>query len=282
MGDEVLVVIGVGGMGLAIARRLARGKAILLADHNEATLAAAAEALRGDGHDVSTQVVDVSSADSVSALAKTATALGNVAQVAHTAGLSPAQAPAAAILRVDLLGVAIVLDEFGRIIACGGAGVIVASMAGHLSAPLSREQEQALTSTATPGLLALPFASPDVITDSGAAYGLAKRANVLRVQAAAPLWGQRGARVNSISPGIISTPMGRQELDSPAGGIMRAMVDASPAKRLGTPEDIADAAAFLLGPQSTFVTGTDLLIDGGVVSAARTGQLQHPRLQPGE
>src|SRR5689334_1964327 len=136
MENDVLVVIGVGGMGLAIARRLARGKTVLLADHNATTLASAAEAMRGDGHEMRTQAVDVSSADSVAALAKAAAALGSVTQVAHTAGLSPAQAPAEVILRVDLLGVALVLEEFGQIIAPGGAGVVIASMAGHLSGPL--------------------------------------------------------------------------------------------------------------------------------------------------
>jgi NAD(P)-dependent dehydrogenase (short-subunit alcohol dehydrogenase family) len=272
MGKDVLVIIGAGGMGLAIARRLAPGKTVLLADHNEAALTAAAETLRDEGHDVRAERVDVSSPDSVAALAKAAAALGEVARLAHTAGLAPTQAPVAVILQVDLLGVAIVLDEFGRIIAPGGAGVVIASMAGHLSGPLPAEQEQALASTPTPDLLALPFASPDVLDDPGIAYGLAKRANMLRVQAAAPAWGERGARVNSISPGVISTPMGRQELDSPFGAVMRAMVEDSPAKRLGTPEDIAGAAAFLLGPDATFITGTDLLVDGGVVSAARSSR----------
>src|SRR5216117_2620352 len=189
---NVLVVIGAGGMGLAIARRLARGKAVLLADHDEAVLDAAAQALRVDGHDVRAEVVDVGSADSVAALADAAAALGNVVQVAHTAGLSPAQGDAATILRVDLLGVAIVLDEFGRIVADGGAGVVIASMAGHLTGPLPAEHERALASTPTADLLALPFAAPDAIGDPRAAYPFAKRANVLRVQAAALAWGERG------------------------------------------------------------------------------------------
>jgi NAD(P)-dependent dehydrogenase (short-subunit alcohol dehydrogenase family) len=213
MGKDVLVIIGAGGMGLAIARRLAPGKTVLLADHNEAALTAAAETLREEGHDVRAERVDVSSPDSVAALAKAAAALGDVVRLAHTAGLAPTQAPVAVILQVDLLGVALVLDEFGRIIAPGGAGVVIASMAGHLSGPLPAEQEQALASTPAPDLLALPFASPDVLDNPGIAYGLAKRANMLRV---------RRGRV--------------------------------PAR-----------------PRATFITGTDLLVDGGVVSAARTG-----------
>jgi len=272
--DQVLAVIGVGGMGRSIARRLGTGKTLLLADFDDATLAAAAAELRGDGFTVQTQTVDVADAASVADLARTAGSLGAVVQVAHTAGLSPVQAPAAAILAVDLLGVAQVLDAFGQVIAPGGAGVVIASMAGQLSAALTAEQEQALALTPTDQLASLPFASAAALPHPGAAYGLAKRANQLRVAAASSTWGARGARVNSISPGVISTPMGQAELDGEAGDSMRAMVAASGTGRLGTPEDITAAAAFLLGPESSFVTGTDLLVDGGVVAAVRSGRLQ--------
>lgn len=278
MQDQVLVVIGVGGMGQAIARRQGAGKAVLLADFNETTLKAAADAMRGDGHTVTTHRVDVSSRDDVAELAQKATALGNVTQVAHTAGLSPTQASAAAILGVDLAGVAFVLEEFGRVISSGGAGVVIASMAGHMAPPLTPEQEAALALTPADELLALPFVSP--VTSPQHAYGIAKRANQLRVQAASGPWGERGARVNAISPGVISTPMGQQELASDHGHIMRAMIDASGTGRPGTPDDIAAATAFLLGPDSTFITGTDLLVDGGVVAALRSGRLNLPSPKP--
>lgn len=270
----VLVVIGVGGMGASIARRLGSGKTVLLADFDEATLAAAATGLRTDGYTVHTHSVDVADAASVAALAAAADALGPVVQVAHTAGLSPTQAPSTAILAVDLLGVALVLDAFGAIIAPGGAGVVIASMAGQTSASLTPEQEHQLAVTPTAELTSLPFATADAVPDPGQAYGLAKRANQLRVQAAGSGWGARGARINSVSPGIISTPMGQQELDGPSGGIIRAMVEASGAKRLGTPEDITAAVAFLLGPDATFITGIDLLVDGGVIAALRSGQVR--------
>ncbi len=273
MDKDVLVVVGTGGMGRAIAHRLGAGRKVLLADFDEATLDAAVSALTGDGHGVTAQQVDVSSPESVAALAGTAASLGSVTQVAHTAGLSPVQAPAAAILRVDLLGAALVLEEFGRVIAPGGAGLVISSMAGHMMPPLAAEQEAALAQTPASELLTLPFASPDTVTDPGQAYGLAKRANQVRVQAASLAWGERGARVNSISPGIISTPMGQQELGSASGEFMRAMIAASGTGRLGTPDDIAAAAAFLLGPDSSFITGTDLLVDGGVVAALRSGRL---------
>jgi len=168
------------------------------------------------------------------------------------------------------------LEEFGRVIAVEGAGIVISSMAGHLAPPLAAEQEKALAHTPADELLRLPVASPDNVTDPRVAYGIAKRANRLRVQAASVAWGQRGARINSVSPGIISTPMGQQELASEAGQGMRAMIDASAAGRLGTPDDIAAAVAFLLGPESTFITGTDLLVDGGVVAALRSGRLKLP------
>lgn len=263
---EVLVVIGVGGMGQAIARHLGNGRAVLIADFNEATLQAAAEGLRGDGYTVTTQLVDVASRESVRALATAATNLGAVRQVVHTAGLSPVQASPAAILRVDLLGVALVLDEFGAVIAPGGAGVVISSMAGHGAMALTAEQEMLLATTPTEDLLRLPFLAEKGL-DSGIAYSLAKRANHLRVQAASRAWGARAARINSISPGVISTPMGQEELAGEHGTHMRAMIDASPTGRIGTPTDIAHAAAFLLGSESSFVTGTDLLVDGGVVAA---------------
>jgi NAD(P)-dependent dehydrogenase (short-subunit alcohol dehydrogenase family) len=271
MKPDVLVVIGVGGMGQAIARRLGSGKTVLLADYNDETLQAAAASLSDDGQQVQTCSVDVSSAESVSALAKEAAAFGSVTQVAHTAGLSPSQAPTAAILAVDLLGVALVLDEFAKVIAAGGTGVVIASMAGHMFPPLTPEQEQAVVRTPAQYLLRLPFINPPEVTEPGHAYGIAKRVNHIQVQAASKVWGERGARINSISPGIISTPMSQQELASPLGDGMRSMIAASAARRVGTPDDIAAAAEYLLGPHASFVTGTDLLVDGGVTAALRAG-----------
>ncbi|MCL2653224.1 MAG: SDR family oxidoreductase [Propionibacteriaceae bacterium] len=272
----VLVVVGVGGMGQSIARRLGTGKTVLLADFNEDTLNGVVNTLKGDGFDVHAQVVDVSKPESLAALASAAAGLGPVMQVAHTAGLSPTQAPVGAILAVDLVGVAQSLDAFGEVIAQGGAGVVIASMAGQTAQPLTPEQERALASTPTGELAGLDFASEPAVADPGQAYGLAKRANQLRVQAASVAWGKRGARINSISPGIISTPMGQQELAGRSGGFMRAMIGASGTGRIGTPEDIAAAAAFLLSPEATFITGTDLLVDGGVIAALRNGALQMP------
>lgn len=273
MSTKVLVIIGAGGMGLAVARRLGAGRTVLLADIGEDVLKSAERTLGDEGLTVATQVVDVTSAASVQGLAQTAQAAGEVDQFVHTAGLSPVQAPAQAILKVDLLGVALVLDAFAPVIAAGGAAVVIASMAGHIAAALTPEQENALANTPADQLLHLPFLSPDTVTDPAAAYGIAKRANHVRVAAASTAWGERGARLNSISPGVISTPMGQQELAGQAGQLIRALVDASGTGRLGTPGDIAAAVAFLLGPDALFITGTDLLVDGGVVAAVKSGHL---------
>ena len=271
MAHEVLTVLGVGRMGQAIAHRLGAGKTVLLADNNEAALAAVAEALAAGGHRVDSQRVDVSSPESVRKVAEHAASLGAVTQVAHTAGLSPAQASAEAILAVDLLGTALVLQEFGEVIAAGGAGVVIASMAGHMFPPLTAEQERVLGHTPAAELLGLEFVSPHRNSEPGIAYGIAKQANHIRVRAASAQWGRRGARINSISPGVISTKMGQQELASPVGDGMRAMIAASATGRLGTPDDTAAATAFLLGPDASFITGTDLLVDGGVIAAIKAG-----------
>ncbi|MQY29228.1 SDR family oxidoreductase [Nocardia aurantia] len=268
MDKDVAVVIGVGGMGQAIARRIGSGRRLVLADFSAATLDAAGALLSGEGHDVTTRVVDVSDVASVRALAEASAALGRLTHVAHTAGLSPTQAPVDRILHVDLLGVAVVLDEFANVVAPGGAGVVIASMAGHMAPGLlSAEQSKQLATAPAADLLTLPVVT--AVDNPGLAYSLAKQANLLRVQAAAGAWGARGARINSISPGVISTPMGRQELAGESGANMRALLDMSPAKRLGTPDDIAAAAEFLLDPRAGFVTGTDLLVDGGVVATLR-------------
>jgi NAD(P)-dependent dehydrogenase (short-subunit alcohol dehydrogenase family) len=276
MADDVIVVIGAGGIGLAIARRQGFGKTILLADWNEETLAKAAADLTGASYKVSTQQVDVSSRESVRALAEAAAVLGNVMQVVNTAGVSPNMAPPERVLAVDLYGSAVVFEEFEPVIAPGGAGLIISSMAGHMLPALPAEQDHALAFTPADDLLALPFLSPEAVPNSMIAYMIAKRGNMLRVQAAAMSWGAKGARVNAISPGIIATPLAQHELNSAIGDGYRAMIAASPANRMAPPEEIAIAAGYLLGPDAGFVTGSDLLIDGGVIAAMRAGKLPTP------
>jgi NAD(P)-dependent dehydrogenase (short-subunit alcohol dehydrogenase family) len=187
-------------------------------------------------------------------------------------------APPERVLAVDLAGTAIVLEEFGSVIAPGGAGVIISSMAGHMPPPLPPEQNEALARTPADQLLKLPFLQPAAVPDSMFAYCLSKRANSLRVQAESVRWGERGARINSLSPGIIGTPLAMHEFASPTGPVYRAMIEASPAKRMGTADEVAAAAAFLLGTEGAFMTGSDLLMDGGVIAAMRSGKLKLPGL----
>jgi NAD(P)-dependent dehydrogenase (short-subunit alcohol dehydrogenase family) len=270
---EVAVVIGSGSIGVAIGRRAGVGRSVLLADYNEQIMAGVAEQLRGEDYAVSTRRVDIADHESVAALADAAAALGDVTRVVVAAGVSPVQATTERVLHVDLLGTAYVLEEFGRVIAPGGSGVVIASMAGHMGQGFPRDVEHALAYTPTAELLDLPFLAADEVGNSGAAYILAKRANVLRVQATAITWGERGARVNSLSPGIISTPLAQDEMSGPGAEGYRKMIETSVAGRMGNPSEVADIAAFLLGPDGAFITGSDLLIDGGVIAAMRAGQL---------
>jgi len=270
---DVVVVIGAGSIGQAIARRVSSGKHVLLADLRPELADAAAKVMSDAGFEVSTAAVDVSSRASVHALAGAAAALGDVWGVIHAAGVSPSQASPATILRVDLYGTALVLEEFGNVIAPGGSGVVIASMSGHRLGALSPEENVALATTPVEELLALPMLQPGRVTDPLNAYQISKRANALRVMAEAVRWGKRGSRVNTISPGIIITPLANDELSGPRGAGYRRFIDGSAAGRAGTPDEVAALAALLMGPDGAFITGSDFLQDGGVTAAYWFGDL---------
>jgi NAD(P)-dependent dehydrogenase (short-subunit alcohol dehydrogenase family) len=271
--SDVTVVIGAGQIGQAIARRVSDGKQVLLADLHQANADAAAEGLADAGFDVSTATVDVSSRASVHALAERAAALGDVTGVIHAAGVSPSQAAPQVILAVDLYGTALVLEEFGNVITRGGAAVVVASQSGHRLGALTAGQDAALATTPADELLSLPMLQPSEVTDSLHAYQLAKRGNALRVMAEAVRWAKRGARVNTISPGIIMTPLARDELTGPRGEGYRRMLELSPAGRTGTPDEVGTVGALLMGSEGAFITGSDFLIDGGVTASYFYGEL---------
>ena len=271
--SDVIVVIGAGQIGQAIARRISAGKHVLLADLRKSNAEAAAEVLANAGFDVSTTTVDVSSRESVHALVETATALGDVTGVIHAAGVSPSQATPEVILAVDLYGTALVLEEFGNIIAPGGSAVVIASQSGHRLGALTAQQDAALATTPADELRALPLLQPDQVTDSLHAYQLAKRGNSLRVMAEAVRWGKRGARVNTISPGIIITPLARDELTGPRGEGYRRMIELCPAGRAGTPDEVGTVGALLMSPDGAFITGSDFLMDGGVTASYFFGEL---------
>ncbi|HUJ04714.1 MAG TPA: SDR family oxidoreductase [Streptosporangiaceae bacterium] len=271
--SDVTVVIGAGQIGQAIARRVSAGKHVLLADLHQASADAAAEVLADAGFDVSTAILDVSSRESVHALAQTAAARGDITGVIHAAGVSPSQAAPEVILRVDLYGTALVLEEFGNIIAPGGSAVVIASQSGHRLGALTAEQDAALATTPADELLSLPMLQPGQVIDSLHAYQLAKRGNSLRVMAEAVRWGKRGARVNTISPGIIMTPLARDELTGPRGEGYRRMLELSAAGRAGTPDEVGTVGALLMGPGGAFITGSDFLMDGGVTASYFFGEL---------
>ena len=254
--SSVIVVIGAGSIGQAIARRVSAGKHVLLADLRQENADAAAKVLKDAGFLVSTASVDVSKRTSVHALAQTAVALGEVTGVIHAAGVSPTQASPETILAVDLYGT-----------------VVIASQSGHRLGALTAEQDKALATTPTEELLALPLLQPAQVKDSLHAYQLAKRGNSLRVKAEAVRWGKRGARVNTISPGIIITPLANDELSGPRGDGYRRMIELCPAGRAGTPDEVGTVGALLMGPDGAFITGSDFLMDGGVTASYWYGEL---------
>jgi NAD(P)-dependent dehydrogenase (short-subunit alcohol dehydrogenase family) len=271
--SNVIVVIGAGSIGQAIARRVSVGKHVLLADLRKENADAAAAVLSNAGYDVSTATVDVSSRGSVHALVEAATAIGEVTGVIHAAGVSPSQAPPAVILKVDLYGTALVLEEFGNVIAPGGSCVVIASMSGHRLSALTAEQDKALAMTPTDDLLELAMLQPDQVADPLHAYQISKRCNSLRVMAEAVRWGKRGARVNTISPGIVITPLAKDELTGPRGAGYRCMIELCPVGRAGTPDEVGTIGALLMGQDGAFITGSDFLMDGGVTASYWFGEL---------
>ncbi|KAH6650497.1 hypothetical protein F5144DRAFT_47999 [Chaetomium tenue] len=267
---RVLVVLGCGGMGLATARRLGGGRKILLGDYSQTNLDSAAKTLRDEAQVVETHLVDVADFDSVQAFATAASKEGHVDAVVHTAGLSPAMAPPKRIYEVDLLGTANVIDAFQEIIPAGASLTCIASIARFNKTP-SPELAAHLASAPRDQLLTtkhlLDIDAPD--PEPAASYSLSKCANFLRVQAAARPWAARGARINCVSPGVIITPMIRQEMASPLGPAIESMVGSMPMQRGGSPDEIAGVVAFLAGPDASYITGADIVVDGGFMAGSR-------------
>ncbi len=270
---EVAVLIGSGSIGQAIARRVGAGKHVVLGDLKIEAANKAAEILENAGFETSTVAVDISSRDSILNLVEHAQKFGAVKNLINAAGVSPSQAPVSAILKVDLYGTAVLLEEFGKIISDGGSGVIISSQSGHRLGAIPEEQNTALATSPTEKLLELDFLK--AITDTLKAYQYSKRCNVLRVMYEATRWGKRGATVNSISPGIIITPLAADELKGPRGEGYRNMLKASPAGRAGTPDEVGDLAEFLMSSRGKFISGADFLIDGGTTASYWYGDLQY-------
>ncbi len=269
---EVIALLGAGSMGTAIVRRIAAGRTILLGDISEKNLEKVAHDFQYSGYQVETCIVNALDKDSVEDFAKKAASLGKVMYFIDTAGASPNQASPEHILSLDIVGTGYAVDAFSKVMAPGGAGLIISSQTGYMHR-LPDEVELEILRTPTEKLMDVKYIK-ETATNSGLAYMIAKRVNHLQAQkAAATTWKERRARINTISPGVIVTPLAYDEFAA-AGDNYQKMIDASAAMRTGTSDEIAEAGAFLLGEHAKFITGTDLLIDGGVIASIRTGQYQ--------
>jgi NAD(P)-dependent dehydrogenase (short-subunit alcohol dehydrogenase family) len=267
---QVIALLGAGSMGTAIVRKIAAGRMILLGDVSEANLERVSRDFRYSGYAVETMVVNALEKESVEAFAEKAASLGDVMYFIDTAGASPNQATPERILSLDMVGTGYAVDAFGKVMAKGGAGLIISSQTGYMY-PIPYETEQEILNTPTEQLMEMPFIKEVAMENSGVAYMIAKRINHLQVmRGAATTWKERRARINTISPGVIVTPLAYDEFAAAGEGYQR-MIDASAAERTGTSDEIAEAGAFLLGEHAGFITGTDLLIDGGVIASIRTG-----------
>ncbi|WP_173444513.1 SDR family oxidoreductase [Selenomonas ruminantium] len=274
MSKEVMIVTGAGQISMAIARRMGYGRKIILGDKNENNAQAIAEIMNQAGFDVEPFVMDMSSRTSIQAMVQKATAYGEVKALVCGAGVSPSQAPIEVILQVDLYGTAVLMEEVGKVIAKGGAGVIISSQSGHRLPALTPEQDRALAMTPTEDLLELDFLQPEKIKDTLHAYQLAKRCNEKRTMYEAVRWGERGARINDIAPGIIVTPLAIDEFNGPRGDFYKNMFAKCPAGRPGTADEVADVAELLMSERAQFITGSTFLVDGGATASYYYGPLQ--------
>lgn len=266
-------MVGAGFIGQAIARRVGAGRHVVLADLHQENATAAAKIFVDAGFEVSTVSVDISSRESILKLIEHAQEFGPIKNLINAAGVLPSQASVAAILKVDLYGTAVLLEEFSKVIADGGSGIIISSQSGHRLGALSEEENRQLATTPTEELLELPFIKD--ITDTLKAYQYSKHCNVLRVMYEATRWGKRGATINSISPGIIITSLANDELNGPRGEGYRKMLSLCPAGRAGTSDEVGELAEFLMSKRGRLITGSDYLIDGGTTASYWYGDLQY-------
>ena len=271
---DVLLWTGAGQIGMAIARRVGHGKKILVGDKSIANAEAIARTMNEAGFDVEPIEMDLSDRGSVLRMIERGQELGEIAMLINAAGVSPSQASIEAILKVDLYGTAMLLEEVGKVIAPGGVGVTISSQSGKRMPQLTADEDRLLATTPPEELLGLPLLQPESIRDTLHAYQLSKRCNEKRVMHEAVCWGERGARINSISPGIIVTPLAIDEFNGPRGDFYKNMFAKCPAGRPGTADEVGELAAFVMGPQGAFITGSDFLIDGGATASYYYGPLQ--------
>lgn len=274
MAKEVMLLTGAGQIGMAIARRMGYGKKILVGDKRMENAEAVCKIMNEAGFDCVAVEMDLASRKSIQNIIAEVRKYGEIKMLVNAAGVSPSQAPVEAILKVDLYGTAVLLEEVGKVIASGGVGVTISSQSGHRMPQLTADEDRQLATTPVEELLGLPLLQPGNIRDTLHAYQLAKRCNEKRVMAEAVNWGRRGARVNSISPGIIVTPLALDEFNGPRGDFYKNMFAKCPAGRPGTADEVANVAEFLMSDKGAFITGADFLIDGGATASYFYGPLQ--------
>lgn len=269
-----MILTGAGQSGMAIARRMGYGMKIVISDKNKANAEAIAKTMNEAGFDTVPVEMDLSSRTSILNLIAEAQKYGEISMLVNAAGVSPSQAPIGTILKVDLYGTAVLLEEVGKVIRPGGTGVTISSQSGHRMPALTPEEDELLATTPTEELLSLDMLQEGNIRDTLHAYQMAKRCNVKRVMAEAVKWGEHGARINSISPGIVVTPLALDEFNGPRGDFYKNMFAKCPAGRPGTADEIANVAELLMSDKGAFITGADFLIDGGATASFFYGQLK--------
>lgn len=272
--QNVMLLTGAGQIGMAIARRVGYGMKIVIGDKKPENARAIAKTMNDAGFDVVPMEMDLSSQTSIQNIIAEAQKYGDITMLVNAAGVSPSQAPIEAILKVDLYGTAVLLEEVGKVIAPGGVGVTISSQSGHRMKQLTPEEDEQLACTPTEELLKLPLLQPENIRDTLHAYQLAKRCNEKRVMAESVKWGAKGARINSISPGIIVTPLAIDEFNGPRGDFYKNMFAKCPAGRPGTADEVANVAELLMSGKGAFITGADFLIDGGATASYFYGPLK--------
>lgn len=274
MEKDVMILTGAGQIGMAIARRMGYGKKIVIGDKNPDNAQAVAKIMNDAGYDTDAVEMDLSSRESIKNLIAKAQEYGDITMLVNAAGVSPSQAPVEAILKVDLYGTAVLLEEVGKVIREGGVGVTISSQSGHRMPALTPEEDEQLACTPAEDLLELDILQPENIRDTLHAYQMAKRCNEKRVMAESVKWGEKGARINSISPGIIVTPLAIDEFNGPRGDFYKNMFSKCPAGRPGTADEVANVAELLMSDKGAFITGADFLIDGGATASYFYGPLK--------
>lgn len=274
MKKDVMILTGAGQIGMAIARRMGYGMKIVIGDKKPENAQAVAKILNDAGYDADAMEMDLSSRESIKRLIAKAQEHGDISMLVNAAGVSPSQAPVEAILKVDLYGTAVLLEEVGKVIRAGGTGVTISSQSGHRMPALTPEEDELLACTPAEELLELDLLQPENIRDTLHAYQLAKRCNEKRVMAESVRWGAKGARINSISPGIIVTPLAIDEFNGPRGDFYKNMFAKCPAGRPGTADEVANVAELLMSGKGAFITGADFLIDGGATASYFYGPLK--------